>query len=565
MMDVIALYKLIIVAFSGGKDSSVTLAETFKALLQLKSMGMPVPRLLITSSNTGTENPEVERHLHEEHRKIRAYAMKHGLDVDTKIVKPSIAASFIGRILTGQMIPVFANVHKRTCTDSWKINPQERFLNSYLKEHGYNKSDVITLVGSRLDESVVRANSMKKFGMDTQEVSVNENGFNVYAPIAYMTTDDIWLYIGEVINNMHETYSDFENLMRIYKDANGECVLIKDNSAAAKKSRACGARHGCWSCCSASVGGQVTANGERKLGEDKSLTNMINTIDANGERPYAYMQNLTNIQRFLVATQWDWNRRNWLGRALKEKDGKQYIKITPDTYSGEMVLELFRYMLTAQAVELEEADKLGIEPRFTLIKPSDVIFLDARWSERGLKKPFTACKAWYEVMHDGARYFPDPELFFEKTPIPKARYIEVDKLDTHLKGMSLGHEMSCGDIDFEATASFEVNPESAEMALAFFRKDIENMGPRRYAYSMQHWIGLGAFTPASRSENNVSYRMALTNRLEEMGVLEISNNALYAMAEHIDFPIKKKKQKLSDIPVETGNAAGSYQLDLFCA
>ena len=92
-----------------------------------------------------------------------------------------------------------------------------------------------------------------------------------------------------------------------------------------------------------------------------------------------------------------------------------------------MVREIFRYLLTAQFDEIEAAREMGIKPRFSIISPNDVAYLDARWSERGLNKPFSAAIDYDEIVYGGKRYYPDPTENHPRSLISKKRYLKLSR------------------------------------------------------------------------------------------------------------------------------------------
>ena len=96
---------------------------------------------------------------------------------------------------------------------------------------------------------------------------------------------------------MRITFSPFDRLMTLYKDSNGECPLVLDNLS--KDRKACGSRHGCVLC--TALGTESAKEGK---GIDKSLVNMINKVEEDGTTPYKYLEPLTNIQQFLINTQY---------------------------------------------------------------------------------------------------------------------------------------------------------------------------------------------------------------------------------------------------------------------
>ena len=143
--------------------------------------------------------------------------------------------------------------------------------------------------------------------------------------------------------------------------------------------------------------------------------------------PKINLKTLNRLQRFIVDTQYDLSRRNWLGRTIN-KDG--YVAITPDTYSPAMQVELLRYALTADADEAVAAARLGIAPRFNLVNLQQLIAIDCIWSIQGNQvRPFEAIRVWKEIAVDGMRYYPPqiPGNAFPPVKMPAPQYLHVGR------------------------------------------------------------------------------------------------------------------------------------------
>jgi len=113
-----------------------------------------------------------------------------------------------------------------------------------------------------------------------------------------------------------------------------------------------------------------------KIVKDQSLLAMI---ESDMER-YGYMAAPNAMRNFIMNTQWDFNRRQWVGRQIKDNT----ITVRPDTYSPDMCLDLLRYALTCDVNEKQKAQEAGLtEPRFELVPIEALIAIDALWSLQG--------------------------------------------------------------------------------------------------------------------------------------------------------------------------------------
>src|SRR3546814_4731232 len=93
----------------------------------------------------------------------------------------------------------------------------------------------------------------------------------------------------------------------------------------------CSSDLGCWTC---------------QQANDKSLETMIQF-----EPRYEYAKGLNQLNKFIRAIRYDWNRRNWVGRTIRGG----FIAIEPDTFSPTTVRDIYRYMLQLDFDEEQRA------------------------------------------------------------------------------------------------------------------------------------------------------------------------------------------------------------------
>lgn len=406
------------VAYSGGKDSSVMAALTLEAARRLKESGFDLPIILFTHANTGIENPAMNMVAMMEIERIRRYAEEQGLPVRVDIAHPSLNDSWAVRIISGRALPTFANSSTRDCSINWKLVPQQRQRKAVFKELK-NAGEPVVLVGTRREESSGRATRMDERGeLDTEiwEQPVLNNSGKVtrmekrLSPLAHWTQEDVWVFLSELGSGDRTSYTDGKDLWDVYRDGgNSSCVVVSDDTMKAN-AKACGARFGCALCCA--------------VGRDKSLEAMLES-----DEKYKYLIPLNRLQRFLVDTQYDMNRRSWLGRTIQD-DG--YLAIAPDSYSPAMQRELLAYALTVDRDEKYAAAKLGIQPRFQLVSLEQLLAIDAIWSIQGYHpRPFEALHIW-EAVYEKHQSFVPPEVdskTFDKK-IPKPRWLYVGDWDS---------------------------------------------------------------------------------------------------------------------------------------
>jgi len=453
-------------SFSAGKDSSFLMDITLHAALRAKAKGHS-PRILVTNSDTGVENPEISMHVMKDSQRLLQFAAKHDLDLDFQVARPNLNDEWAVSIISGRCMPSFPTTNS-DCTVDLKIKPMSRLRKKVLGEVAeHTGKEVVTLVGTRYSESAARGQKMAKRDETHHSPQRNKDGDLVFAAIADFETEEVWEWVGYVRSGLIESYSDFEDLTRLYADAgNTSCAVVSDVITESMKSArgGCGARTGCVTCL--------------KIGKrDQSLENMI---ESDVEK-YGYMAHANRLRTFMHNTQWDYSRRNWVSRTLTD-DG--CLKIRPDTYSPEMCLELLRYALTIDVEEQEAAYAAGLSsPRFQLITLQGLVAIDALWSLQGMHKPFQAIVEYMEIFEQGKRYpVPDVE-YVKRTPMPKTKHFKVED-DAQSQGVfdglrlfemeffEPGNCMSTRTLnngktvmDVETESSFEVDLEGAVLAI----------------------------------------------------------------------------------------------------
>lgn len=225
-----------VVAYSGGKDSTLVLQLVFELLLDLGAAAKkPV---FVLSSDTRVEAPNVARYVHENLANIEHAARSRNLNLHTRLVFPAPEEGYWSKMI-GRGYPPPSRWF-RWCTSTMKIRPSRRGIEDITREYG----SVILLLGSRLDESSARSQSI-------QSHTNNEKGLNphheipnalVFKPVVDWATDQVWEYLYSVPPAWGGTHDE---LIRLYRQANGgECPVVLDLNTPS-----CGgSRFGCWTC-----------------------------------------------------------------------------------------------------------------------------------------------------------------------------------------------------------------------------------------------------------------------------------------------------------------------------
>lgn len=229
-----------ILAFSGGKDSTLLAQLVFEVVLSVKKEKRKRPIFLI-ANDTLVESPLVIRHLYKQTETIKKMMQKNAIAGDVAITKPSKDDTFWVNLI-GRGYPPPTRFF-RWCTDRMKIEP----TNSYVKKKLSYYKKLYMLLGVRSAESSQRKKSIQKHtvrGSKFSPHSLMPNCF-IYKPIKKLSDDEVWLTLFQRKPPWGGSHRD---LITLYRNAKGgECPLVitKDDAPS------CGTtspRFGCWMC-----------------------------------------------------------------------------------------------------------------------------------------------------------------------------------------------------------------------------------------------------------------------------------------------------------------------------
>ena len=134
-----------IVAYSGGKDSTLLLHLVWEVLLSLQPQQRK-RKVYVVGNDTLVESPLIIDHLKQSLGIIRNAANHAQLPIETKITTPCVDQTFWVNVIGRGYIPPTRNF--RWCTDRMKIVPTNRFLDQLSTRH---KRSVL-LIGTRKSE-----------------------------------------------------------------------------------------------------------------------------------------------------------------------------------------------------------------------------------------------------------------------------------------------------------------------------------------------------------------------------------------------------------------------------
>lgn len=270
-----------VVAYSGGKDSTLVLQLVVETLLEL---GPEAPRkpLFVISSDTRVEAPVVVDYVENALRAIKRFGDENGLRIECDLVRPTVAEGFWAKLI-GLGYPPPTRWF-RWCTTSMKIKPSRRAIDAITREHG----SVILLLGSRSSESSDRSKRMAGRMRNSRDLNVHNEIPNAYVatPIGHWSTDEVWEYLFE--NNPPPWDEPHDTMLTLYRQAGGgECPVVMDLNTPS-----CGgSRFGCWTCTVVKLDRSMEGfiqSGETWMEPLNRYRNMLKEIRENARRRLPY-------------------------------------------------------------------------------------------------------------------------------------------------------------------------------------------------------------------------------------------------------------------------------------
>lgn len=379
------------VGYSGGKDSSVTLALALRAMRELIDEGVQVPTLQVVHANTLMENPAVVAYNERQLEHIERYAKNGGVPLRVWVASPGLSMDYLVSVIGGRTIlSVGASTKCSNMAKAQPLDKLKRKIRRHIAEESGSKPkavEIVSLIGTRFDESMARNRAMSGRGESAVDaVDAMDDGQLVLSPIANFTQMDVFEFIGNVRAKRpgYECYDDWNELVELYRDMNGGDCMVTNYLIKKEQARPpCNARTGCWTCL--------------RVSKDSSSESLITT---EGDK-YVWMKPLLELRSFMLKMHFAPHARAWLARDVDE-DG--WISVTPNAYSPKFTSDLLGIVLSIQADEEIEARRLGIKPRFRLLSLKQVMAIELSWGRYGYQNPWTAMRIYKSVYEEGARF-----------------------------------------------------------------------------------------------------------------------------------------------------------------
>jgi len=327
-----------IVAYSGGKDSTLLLQLVVETMLALPAEERK-RRVHVVSNDTGVESPLVIDHLRKSIDVIRKAITKMNLPMAATITVPCIDQTFWVNVIGRGYIPPTRNF--RWCTDRLKISPTNKFIQRVTNSQ---RSSVL-LVGTRKSESASRRRRMENYAKRGRRMNAHNQIKNcrIFSPLAELTDNEVWAIL---LQSRPPWGGTHRNLITLYRNAqSGECPLVLSKEDAP----ACGStspRFGCWTC--------------TVVAKDRSLAGLVDS-------GFDELEPLLDFRDWILAL-----REKDENRMPVRRDGSTKYRVDGSRVRGPFKMEVRREIL-ARLKELE------VESGATLLSKAEEETIEDIW------------------------------------------------------------------------------------------------------------------------------------------------------------------------------------------
>lgn len=334
-----------IIAYSGGKDSTLLLQLVWEMLLTISSQDR-LRKIYIVANDTLVESPLVIDHLKKSLRDINDAINKTDLPITTQITQPCVDQTFWVNVIGRGYIPPTRNF--RWCTDRMKIQPTNQLIEDLTAKH----KGAVLLVGTRRSESQNRQRRMQKHNVAANKLNPHStiSDCRMFSPLVDLLDNDVWMIL---MQRKPPWGGSHRELITLYRNAGGgECPLVLTQEDAPS----CGTtspRFGCWTC--------------TVVQKDRS---MRGTIDS-GHPDQASLEMLFGFREVLVKL-----REDDANRMPVRRDGRTKTRDDGTRVFGPFTLEVRQWIL-------DSLRKLESELGKQLITPAEVdVINDIWWRDR---------------------------------------------------------------------------------------------------------------------------------------------------------------------------------------
>lgn len=349
-----------LIGYSGGKDSSLLVSLVIETVTRLPEYERK-KKIFIVSSDTGVENPVVQRYMHSSSRKINEYSKKLRANIQAEVIYPETTQSYWSLVI-GLGYPTPEPPGFRWCTERLKIIPMNKYTNAIIEQYG----EVILLLGVRKAESNTRMRSISSREIEGKLLTPHTDISKayVYNPLTEIKNERVWEYL--LRNDGITSWGvDMKYLFSLYQGEDmGEEQSVVGQIDKSRIPITGNSRFGCW-CCTI-------------VKEDKSLQNFI-------DHGSTELIPLRDFRNWLVSI-----RQNPEFRDNKRRNGNVYVKS-----NGEYGFGPFK--MSARKEILRRLLQLQRDTGFDLITIEELKVIDSMWDDEGDLSRRSLVDIYYEV------------------------------------------------------------------------------------------------------------------------------------------------------------------------
>ena len=317
-----------VVAYSGGKDSTVVLQLVIEALAHLDSYHKPI---FVISSDTRVEAPNIVNYVERVLAAVQDYSVNSAMPLHIQLVRPLVEQTFWAKLI-GRGYPPPTRWF-RWCTSNMKIKPARAAIDAIVRDYG----SVLLLLGSRSAESSTRSRGIASRELNARGLNPHHEIPNAYVmkPIVEWTTDNVWEYLFN--NNPPPWEMAHDEMLSLYRQASGgECPVVMDLNTPS-----CGgSRFGCWTCTVVRL--------------DRSMQGFLQSADNDWMSP---------LNEF----------RNWLKDIRERSDWRQPRRRDGTPGLGPFTPAARKAILTRLLETEKQIEK-------TLIRDEDIQYIQTQWT-----------------------------------------------------------------------------------------------------------------------------------------------------------------------------------------
>jgi 3'-phosphoadenosine 5'-phosphosulfate sulfotransferase (PAPS reductase)/FAD synthetase len=333
--DIKAIRKhyITICATSFAKDSTVTLLAALQAHKELIEEGVLDSQspFVATHIDTGVENHLFQMLSRHERDRITAYCANNNINLDLRIGHPPLSKQWAALYCSG--IKLISSARSNNdCSVILKRDNAALIEKAVEEKYG---SDTVTLLGTRMDESIARKHKMKRGGSDKRTalniIDKTDKGEMVFAPIKTMTDADVWTLIRCAgtspitqpdNRDAIPSYAPNHRLLHvIYSDSKDGSCPTTAKRVKGQKDGGCGgsARSGCYVCAKVII--------------DKSGEQQAKQI-----RHSVISKNILSVRNYIMYVAQDIDYRTYQSRAVHQPTGA--VALQPNALNSETINRL---------------------------------------------------------------------------------------------------------------------------------------------------------------------------------------------------------------------------------